>query len=77
MGTIAVPQLHIALQSDAGSARRLPTDMRGQPRSSQISKEMKCRGFKFVWSAIVCTCMQRAGVVNDHAARCLLPTSHD
>ncbi|MFI5445359.1 DNA-3-methyladenine glycosylase I [Polaromonas sp. UC242_47] len=45
--------------------------------SAQIFKKMKCRGFKFVGLAIVCTCMQRAGAANDHAARCLLPTSHD
>jgi DNA-3-methyladenine glycosylase I len=40
------------------------------PLSEQISKEMKCRGFKFVGPTIVYAWMQAVGIVNDHSAGC-------
>ncbi|MDR6512999.1 DNA-3-methyladenine glycosylase I [Novosphingobium capsulatum] len=40
------------------------------PLSEKISKEMKCRGFKFVGPTIVYAWMQAVGMVNDHAVHC-------
>ena len=40
------------------------------PLSEQISKEMKCRGFKFVGPTIVYAWMQAVGIVNDHSVGC-------
>jgi DNA-3-methyladenine glycosylase I len=40
------------------------------PLSTQISKEMKRRGFKFVGPTIVYAWMQAVGIANDHAAGC-------
>jgi DNA-3-methyladenine glycosylase I len=38
--------------------------------SKQISKELKCRGFKFVGPVIVYAWMQAVGIVNDHSTKC-------
>ena len=40
------------------------------PLSTQVSKELKRRGFKFVGPTIVYAWMQAVGIVNDHSARC-------
>jgi DNA-3-methyladenine glycosylase I len=40
------------------------------PLSTEMSKELKRRGFKFVGPTIVYAFMQAAGIVNDHAATC-------
>jgi DNA-3-methyladenine glycosylase I len=44
------------------------------PLSISISKELKCRGFKFVGPTIVYAWMQAAGIVNDHAPNCFRRT---
>jgi len=41
------------------------------PKSEEISKELKRRGFKFVGPVIVYAWMQAVGIVNDHAAGCM------
>jgi DNA-3-methyladenine glycosylase I len=40
------------------------------PKSEQISKELKRRGFKFVGPVIVYAWMQAVGIVNDHSLKC-------
>jgi DNA-3-methyladenine glycosylase I len=40
------------------------------PKSEEISKELKRRGFKFVGPVIVYAWMQAVGIVNDHAQDC-------
>jgi DNA-3-methyladenine glycosylase I len=40
------------------------------PLSTDISKELKKRGFKFVGPTIVYAFMQAAGIVNDHSEAC-------
>ena len=40
------------------------------PKSEEISKELKRRGFKFVGPVIVYAWMQAVGIVNDHAVGC-------
>src|SRR3984885_6944344 len=40
------------------------------PLSTEISKELKKRGFKFVGPVIVYAWLQAAGIVNDHAGNC-------
>lgn len=40
------------------------------PLSTEISKELKKRGFKFVGPTIVYAWMQAVGIVNDHAVDC-------
>jgi DNA-3-methyladenine glycosylase I len=40
------------------------------PESDAMSKELKCRGFKFVGSTICYAHMQATGMVNDHTTDC-------
>ncbi len=40
------------------------------PESDALSKDLYCRGFKFVGSTIVYAYMQAAGLVNDHLHHC-------
>jgi DNA-3-methyladenine glycosylase I len=40
------------------------------PKSEEISKALKGRGFKFVGPVIVYAWMQAVGIVDDHAATC-------
>lgn len=40
------------------------------PKSEEISKELKRRGFKFVGPVIVYAWMQAVGIVNDHSRDC-------
>lgn len=40
------------------------------PKSEEISRELKRRGFKFVGPVIVYAWMQAVGIVDDHAADC-------
>lgn len=40
------------------------------PRSDQLSKDLKKRGFKFVGSTICYAFMQAVGMVNDHTTNC-------
>jgi len=50
-----------------GDGRHVPVST---PKSEEISKELKRRGFKFVGPVIVHAWMQAVGIVNDHAADC-------
>ena len=55
-----------------GDGRTLPVST---PKSEEISKELKRRGFKFVGPVIVYAWMQAVGIVDDHAADCFRRTS--
>ncbi len=50
-----------------GNGRQVPVST---PKSEEISKELKRRGFKFVGPTIVYAWMQAVGIVNDHAVDC-------
>ncbi|MCE3270542.1 MAG: 3-methyladenine glycosylase, partial [Ramlibacter sp.] len=50
-----------------GNGRDLPAST---PKSEEISRELKRRGFKFVGPVIVYAWMQAVGIVDDHAAGC-------
>jgi DNA-3-methyladenine glycosylase I len=50
-----------------GDGRNVPVST---PKSEEISKELKRRGFKFVGPVIVYAWMQAVGIVNDHATTC-------
>ena len=50
-----------------GDGRHVPVST---PKSEEISKELKRRGFKFVGPVIVYAWMQAVGIVDDHAAGC-------
>jgi len=50
-----------------GNGRGAPVST---PKSEEISKELKRRGFKFVGPVIVYAWMQAVGIVDDHAAGC-------
>jgi DNA-3-methyladenine glycosylase I len=54
-----------------GDGRTLPVST---PKSEEISKELKRRGFKFVGPVIVYAWMQAVGIVDDHAADCFRRT---
>ncbi|RYY82229.1 MAG: DNA-3-methyladenine glycosylase I, partial [Comamonadaceae bacterium] len=55
-----------------GDGRTLPVST---PKSEEISKELKRRGFKFVGPVIVYAWMQAVGIVDDHAAGCFRRTA--
>ncbi|GAB3658064.1 DNA-3-methyladenine glycosylase I [Ramlibacter alkalitolerans] len=50
-----------------GDGRQVPVST---PKSSEISRELKRRGFKFVGPVIVYAWMQAVGIVDDHAVGC-------
>lgn len=50
-----------------GDGRKVPVST---PKSEEISRELKRRGFKFVGPVIVYAWMQAVGIVDDHAADC-------
>ena len=50
-----------------GNGRDLPVST---PKSEEISKELKRRGFKFVGPVIVYAWMQAVGIVDDHSRSC-------
>ncbi|MBC5784761.1 DNA-3-methyladenine glycosylase I [Ramlibacter sp. USB13] len=50
-----------------GDGRHVPVST---PKSEEISKELKRRGFKFVGPVIVYAWMQAVGIVDDHAVDC-------
>lgn len=50
-----------------GDGRSVPAST---PKSEEISRELKRRGFKFVGPVIVYAWMQAVGIVDDHAAGC-------
>jgi DNA-3-methyladenine glycosylase I len=50
-----------------GDGRTLPAST---PKSEEISRELKRRGFKFVGPVIVYAWMQAVGIVDDHAVAC-------
>ena len=50
-----------------GDGRSLPVST---PKSEEISRELKRRGFKFVGPVIVYAWMQAVGIVDDHAVGC-------
>ena len=53
------------------NAFRLQTDLPAcTPESDAMSKDLKKRGFKFVWSTICYAFMQGTGMVNDHLTTC-------
>ena len=54
-----------------GDGRTLPVST---PKSEEISKELKRRGFKFVGPVIVYAWMQAVGIVDDHAKTCFRRT---
>jgi DNA-3-methyladenine glycosylase I len=54
-----------------GNGRDLPAST---PKSEEISRELKRRGFKFVGPVIVYAWMQAVGIVDDHAAGCFRRT---
>jgi DNA-3-methyladenine glycosylase I len=54
-----------------GDGRQAPVST---PKSEQISKELKRRGFKFVGPVIVYAWMQAVGMVSDHATGCFRRT---
>jgi DNA-3-methyladenine glycosylase I len=51
-----------------GDGRTAPVST---PKSEEISKELKRRGFKFVGPVIVYAWMQAVGMANDHAKDCI------
>ena len=50
-----------------GDGRNVPVST---PKSEEVSRELKRRGFKFVGPVIVYAWMQAVGIVDDHAAGC-------
>ena len=50
-----------------GNGRDVPAST---PKSEEISKELKRRGFKFVGPVIVYAWMQAVGIANDHSREC-------
>jgi DNA-3-methyladenine glycosylase I len=44
--------------------------------SDALSKDLKCRGFRFVGSTIIYAYMQAVGLVNDHTIGCFLGRKH-
>jgi len=50
-----------------GNGRNVPVST---PKSEEISKELRKRGFKFVGPVIVYAWMQAVGIANDHAVHC-------
>lgn len=40
------------------------------PLSDAVSRDLKCRGMKFVWSTIMYAHLQAVGIVNDHLVEC-------
>ncbi|HBA33243.1 MAG TPA: DNA-3-methyladenine glycosylase I, partial [Gammaproteobacteria bacterium] len=42
------------------------------PESTALSKDLKKRGWKFVGPTTVYAFMQAMGLVNDHAAECIM-----
>ncbi|HSV78890.1 MAG TPA: DNA-3-methyladenine glycosylase I [Ramlibacter sp.] len=79
--TIAAARIYCDMQQDfadycwsftdgkviVGDGRSVPAST---PRSEQISKALRQRGFKFVGPVIVYAWMQAVGIVNDHARDC-------
>lgn len=79
--TIAAAKIYCGMQQDfadfcwsftdgkvlKGDGRTVPAST---PKSEEISKELKRRGFKFVGPTIVYAWMQAVGIVNDHATSC-------
>ena len=56
-----------------GDGRSVPVST---PKSEEISKELKRRGFKFVGPVIVYAWMQAVGIVDDHSLRCFRRRKH-
>ena len=44
-------------------------------RKSQLAKDLKKRGFKFVGTTIIYAFMEAVGMVNDHLVTCVCRTS--
>lgn len=51
---------------------RYETDVQGEGASAALSRELKKRGWKFVGPTTVYAFMQAMGLVNDHAAGCVV-----
>ena len=58
---------HKPVQNRWSSQKQTPATT---PVSDALSKDMKCRGFKFVGSLIMYAHMQATGLVNDHVEGC-------
>ena len=50
-------------------------DKVSSPLSAAISKDLKKRGMKFVWSIIIYAYLQAVGVINSHESICFLKSS--
>lgn len=81
--TIQGARIYLAMQAAGEDFSQWVWDMAGgkpiqssgavpaqTPRSEEISKALKKRGFKFVGPVIVYAWMQAVGMVNDHAPAC-------
>jgi DNA-3-methyladenine glycosylase I len=55
------------LQSARRSLKQIPART---PLSDALSKDLRCRGFRFVGSTILYAFMQAVGMVNDHLTGC-------
>lgn len=55
------------IQNKWRSLKEIPATTK---ESDTLSKDLKCRGFKFVGSTIVYAHMQAVGMVNDHQVNC-------
>lgn len=57
----------VTLQKSSHDFKKTPSNT---PLSEEISKDLKCRGFKFVGPTVVYGFMQATGMVNDHETNC-------
>mgnify|MGYP006178458141 CR=1 FL=1 len=57
----------VTLQKSSHDFKKTPSNT---PLSEEISKDLKCRGFKFVGPTVVYAFMQATGMVNDHETSC-------
>ena len=57
----------VTLQKSSHDFKNTPSNT---PLSEEISKDLKCRGFKFVGPTVVYAFMQATGMVNDHETNC-------
>ena len=58
---------HVNDRPEVGDGHHVPTST---PASSDLSRALKKRGFKFVGAVTVYAFMQAVGLVNDHALNC-------
>jgi DNA-3-methyladenine glycosylase I len=69
--TVTNAAAFIAVQREFGSFDRYLWDfVRKSPGADALSKDLKCRGFRFVGTTICYAFMQAVGIVNDHTVGC-------